>query len=174
MYHQSQCNFWPPPVRKYSYSLGDSGFSILRSTSVIHRQPPQTHGFNWPKQLSKLPTNRGLKFSRVCVDSPSEAETLEIKLRDGDIIVAYTDGFSDNVFQAEMLTICSRVARAGGSEDQQVQAMADRMVEYACQCMKNRNRVSPFEREAWRHGMDFPGGKLDDVTVIVGLVRETA
>jgi len=126
------------------------------------------------RQLSKLPTNRGLKFSRVCVDSPSEAETLEIKLRDGDIIVAYTDGFSDNVFQAEMLTICSRVARAGGSEDQQVQAMADRMVEYACQCMKNRNRVSPFEREAWRHGMDFPGGKLDDVTVIVGLVRETA
>lgn len=44
-----------------------------------------------------------------------------------------------------MSTICSLVARAGGSEDQQVQAMADRMVEYACLCMKNRNRVSPFE-----------------------------
>lgn len=50
------------------------------------------------------------------------------------------------MFPAELLTICSLVARAGGSEDQQVQAMADRMVEYALQCMKNRNRVSPFER----------------------------
>jgi len=97
-----------------------------------------------------------------------------MKLRDGDIIVAYTDGFSDNVFQNEMFTICSLVARAGGSEDQQAQAMADRMVEYASQCMKNRNRVSPFEREAARQGMYFRGGKLDDVTVIVALVRETA
>ena len=44
-----------------------------------------------------------------------------------------------------MLTICSLVARAGGSEDKQVQAMADRLVEYARQCMKDRNRVSPFE-----------------------------
>lgn len=44
-----------------------------------------------------------------------------------------------------MLTICSLVARAGGSEDKQVQAMADRLVEYARQCMKDRYRVSPFE-----------------------------
>ena len=46
-----------------------------------------------------------------------------------------------------MLTICSLVARAGGSEDKQVQAMADRLVEYARQCMKDRFRVSPFESE---------------------------
>jgi len=157
-----------------SANLGDSGFAILRSTSIIHRQLPQTHYFNCPKQLTKLPTNQGRKFSRACVDSPYEAETFEIKLRDGDIIVVYTDGFSDNVFQAEMLTICSLVARAGGSEDNQVQAMADRLVEYARQCMKVRNRVSPFEREAARHGMYFRGGKPDDVTVIVGLVRETS
>jgi len=157
-----------------SANLGDSGFAVLRSTSIIHQQLPLTHYFNCPKQLTKLPTNRGRKFSRACVDSPYEAETFEIKLRDGDIIVAYTDGFSDNVFQSEMLNICSLVARAGGSEDQQVQAMADRMVEYARQCMKNRNRVSPFEREASRQGMYFRGGKPDDVTVIVGLVRETS
>ena len=44
-----------------------------------------------------------------------------------------------------MLTICSLVARAGGSEDIQVQAMADRLVEYARFCMKDRKRVSPFQ-----------------------------
>lgn len=49
------------------------------------------------------------------------------------------------MFPVELLAICSLVSRAGGSEGQQVQAMADRMVEYARQCMKNRYRVSPFE-----------------------------
>jgi len=45
-----------------------------------------------------------------------------------------------------MVTICSLVARAGGTEDEQVQNMADRMVDYARQCMRSRTRVSPFER----------------------------
>lgn len=44
-----------------------------------------------------------------------------------------------------MVTICSLVARAGGTEDEQVQVMADRMVDYARQCMRSKNRVSPFE-----------------------------
>ncbi|KAJ3503497.1 hypothetical protein NLJ89_g8404 [Agrocybe chaxingu] len=157
-----------------SANLGDSGYSIIRSTSVIHRQRAQTHFFNCPKQLTKLPANAGRKFARACVDSPGEADTYETKLRDGDIVVAYTDGFSDNVFPSEMVTICSLVARAGGAEDQQVQNMADRMVEYARQCMKDKTRVSPFERDASRQGMYFRGGKPDDVTVIVGLIRETS
>jgi len=157
-----------------SANLGDSGFSIVRQTSILHRQNSQTHFFNCPKQLTKLPTNAGRRFARACVDSPSEAEIYEAKLRDGDIVVAYTDGFSDNVFPSEMATICSLVARGGMTEDEQVQAMADRMVEYSRLCMKSKTRVSPFEREASRQGMYFRGGKSDDVTVIVGLIRETS
>ncbi|CAA7271708.1 unnamed protein product [Cyclocybe aegerita] len=145
-----------------SANLGDSGYSIIRSTSVIHRQRAQTHFFNCPKQLTKLPANAGRKFARACVDSPGEADTYETKLRDGDIVVAYTDGFSDNVFPSEMVTICSLVARTGGTEDEQVQNMADRMVEYARQCMKSKTRVSPFERDASRQGMYFRGGKPDE------------
>ncbi|KAF5380829.1 hypothetical protein D9615_003946 [Tricholomella constricta] len=156
-----------------SANLGDSGFMIIRSNSILHRQPPQTHFFNCPKQLTKLPVNSSRKFSRACVDKPSEAETFRTKLGDGDIVVAYTDGLSDNVFASEIVTICSLVSRRGGTEDQQVQSIADRLVEYARQCMNKKARVSPFEREAARHGMFFRGGKPDDVTVIVGLVRET-
>lgn len=156
-----------------SANLGDSGFSIIRQTSIIHRQISQTHFFNCPRQLTKLPTKSGRRFARACVDSPSEADIYEAKLRDGDIVVAYTDGFSDNVFPSEMVTICSLVARGGRTEDEQVQDMADRMVEYSRLCMKSKTRVSPFEREASRQGMYFRGGKPDDVTVIVGLIRET-
>ena len=147
------------------------------------------------RQLTKLPTNAGRKFARACVDSPSEADIYEAKLRDGDIVIAYvcflwpnrgipflksilqTDGFSDNVFPSEMVTICSLVARGGRTEDEQVQDMADRMVEYSRLCMKSKTRVSPFESmsffplppdipnphflfsgEASREGMYFRGG----------------
>ncbi|KAK2466924.1 hypothetical protein APHAL10511_001182 [Amanita phalloides] len=155
-----------------SASLGDSGYAIIRNSSVIYRQRPQTHFFNCPKQLTKLPANAGPKFAGACIDLPSDAEEYETTLRDGDIIVAYTDGFSDNVFPSEMVSICSLVSRAGGTEDDQVQAMADRMVDFAQECMRSK-RVSPFERAAAREGMYFRGGKVDDVTIIVGLVRET-
>ncbi|KAF8228176.1 hypothetical protein L208DRAFT_1292865 [Tricholoma matsutake] len=157
-----------------SANLGDSGFVIIRSSTVLHKQQPQTHFFNCPKQLTKLPVNSRRRFSRACVDSPSEAETFRMNLRDGDIVIAYTDGLSDNVFSAEIITICALVGRHGGPEDWQVQAVADRLVDYSRQCMASKTRLSPFEKEAARQGMFFRGGKPDDVTVVVALVRETS
>lgn len=38
-----------------THSLGDSGFSIIRQTSIIHRQNSQTHFFNCPKLVSSHP-----------------------------------------------------------------------------------------------------------------------
>lgn len=32
-------------------SVGDSGFSIIRSSEVIYKQPPQTHHFNFPRYV---------------------------------------------------------------------------------------------------------------------------
>ncbi|KAJ4000794.1 phosphatase 2C-like domain-containing protein [Lentinula boryana] len=157
-----------------SANLGDSGYSIIRSSNVIYKEKIQTHFFNCPKQLTKLPANPGRKFARVCIDSPKEANNHSMKLRDGDIVVVYTDGFSDNVFPSEMLSICSLVGRKDVTEDEQVQSMADNLVLYARQCMMDRRRVSPFEREAAREGMFFRGGVSCSVTVLVALVRETS
>ena len=44
------------------------------------------------------------------------------------------------------------------AEDIEVQAMADRIVDYARMCMHNQKRISPFERAAAREGMYFRGG----------------
>ncbi|KAJ7833470.1 phosphatase 2C-like domain-containing protein [Mycena leptocephala] len=131
-------------------NLGDSGFSIIRSGSILYSQPVQTHFFNCPKQLTKLPPPSGKRFTRACVDSPREAETYRTQLCNGDIIVAYTDGLTDNVFPHEMAEICSSDtdadARAFHDDDAQVQFMADRLVMYARECMAAKSRVSPFER----------------------------
>ncbi|KAH0830559.1 phosphatase 2C-like domain-containing protein [Lanmaoa asiatica] len=139
-----------------SANLGDSGFLIIRSSSVIYREPVQTHYFNCPLQLTKYPESVG--FNKYYMDSPSAAAQYETKLRHGDIVVAYTDGLSDNVFPAELVAICSLIARAGGPEDEQVQSMADRIVQYAQVCMRDQKRVSPFERDAAREGMLYRGG----------------
>ena len=69
-----------------------------------------------------------------------------------------TDGLSDNVFPSEMVAICSLVSRQfqlkrrtitstgeseveGSAEDQEVQAMAERIVDYARMCMANQKNV---------------------------------
>ena len=55
----------------------------------------------------------------------------------------------------------------GSAEDQEVQAMAERIVDYARICMANTKRVSPFERAAAREGMYFRGGVSDALTFIM-------
>ncbi|VDB82957.1 unnamed protein product [Peniophora sp. CBMAI 1063] len=151
-------------------NLGDSGFLIIRSSSVYYRQRSQTHFFNCPKQLAKLPSFMGSTTGMT--DYAEAADEYETKLRDGDLVVLYTDGLSDNVFNSEITAICSLVARAGGPEEQQVQTMADRIVDYARSCMNNMSRVSPFEKAATKASQNWYGGKMDDVTVLVAMVRE--
>lgn len=152
-------------------NLGDSGFMIIRSSAVFHRQRARTHSFNYPKQLSKIPSVIK-KVSKEVRDLPDDADIYETKLRDGDLIIAYTDGLTDNVFNYEITSICSLIFRSGGSEDEQVQLISDRIIEYARACMNNARRISPFEKAAAMNGIRFTGGKLDDITLVVALVRE--
>ncbi|KAK6992276.1 protein phosphatase [Favolaschia claudopus] len=156
-----------------SANLGDSGFSIIRDGSILYSQPVQSHFFNCPKQLTKLPPPTGKRFTRACVDSPREAETYKTQLCNGGYnrCLCATDGLSDNVFPHEMggkyaLQIHFWASRTLLS----VQSMADRLVIYARECMAAKSRVSPFEP---RQGMFFPGDWGCSVTVIVALVRET-
>ncbi|KAH9997285.1 protein serine/threonine phosphatase 2C [Russula vinacea] len=137
-------------------NLGDSGFMIIRSSAVFHRQRAQTHFFNCPRQLAKIPSVAEL--SDAIMDLPDDADIYETKLRDGDLIIAYTDGLSDNVFNSEITSICSLVFRSGGSEDAQVELISDRIIEYARACMYNERRTSPFEKAASMHGKLFTGG----------------
>ncbi|KAH9043247.1 phosphatase 2C-like domain-containing protein [Lactarius pseudohatsudake] len=152
-------------------NLGDSGFMIIRCSSVFHRQRAQTHFFNCPKQLAKIPSVIR-RSSGAITDSPEDADVYETILRDGDLVIAYTDGLSDNVFNHEITSICTLVSRSGVSEEAQVKLISDRIIEYARGCMFNERRASPFQKAAAMNGTVFNGGKIDDITVAVALVRE--
>ncbi|KAJ7046777.1 protein serine/threonine phosphatase 2C [Mycena alexandri] len=159
-----------------SANLGDSGFCIVRSSAVFYSSPPQTHYFNCPRQLAKVQRIRGSGLSgRALGDSISDfstsAQTYSTRLRDGDIIIAFTDGVADNIFPAEILKLCTLVMNGSEPEAKKAQLLAKSLVYNSRVCMFN-DRVSPFELEARRHRKIYRGGKIDDVTVVVALVRE--
>ncbi|KAG8805454.1 hypothetical protein FS842_002845 [Serendipita sp. 407] len=125
-------------------NLGDSGFTIIRSNTPFYVQPPQTHYFNCPKQLSKIP--EFMKSDGSIVDHPSDADLYSINLQGGDIVIAYTDGLSDNLFPNDITAITSLVMRSNLDDFELAQTLADRLVLYATQCMWDKRRKSPFER----------------------------
>ncbi|KIY70893.1 protein serine/threonine phosphatase 2C [Cylindrobasidium torrendii FP15055 ss-10] len=157
-----------------SANLGDSGFYVIRSAAVHHKEPAQQHFFNCPLQLTKYPqqmqTKRG---SSSGTDTPEKSALREISLRHGDIVVACTDGLLDNVFAEEVLRIISLVRRTGLPDSEIALPIADNLVEYSRRCMFNQRRTSPFTVEAARHGLSYRGGKVDDVTAVVCVVEET-
>ena len=57
-------------------SLGDSGFFLIRSANLFYHQRPQTHGFNFPRQLSKFPNTR--RRDEYFVDQPGDADNVRI------------------------------------------------------------------------------------------------
>ncbi|SPO19759.1 related to PTC7 - type 2C protein phosphatase [Ustilago trichophora] len=178
-----------------SANLGDSGFVILRQGTgkqgVFHASPPQQLGFNTPLQLAKLPKEWMQEGS--ISNTPKDAAAWECTLQHGDLIIVGTDGLFDNVDakieipqfakfikekhhasyaarQAE-----SKVGEKGDSleEDKEfVQVLATNLVEYAKICQNSTTKQSPFEREAARYGIHFPGGKIDDVALVCCLVIE--
>ena len=83
-------------------SLGDSGYVIIRSNSIFYQSPSQTHCFNCPKSgyllyVSHCCTDGQHDILRQLAkgekafieDPPSHADTHEVKLRDGDIVIVY-------------------------------------------------------------------------------------
>lgn len=122
-----------------SANLGDSGFLILRtspsssssssstpaseaqsSSKVLYVSKPQTHGFNTPLQLSKLPPQ--YRFDGSIDSKPAHAEQKEHQLREGDVVLVATDGYWDNVSADETVQLVRFVSdkhRAGWKEQQQ-------------------------------------------------------
>lgn len=95
-----------------SLSLGDSGSILLRSAAVHHQTKPQTHAFNTPYQLSRIPDSilaqasifGGLHYQ----DLPHDADVEQLELRHGDILILATDGVWDNLTSSELLGIVTR------------------------------------------------------------------
>ncbi|KAF9170248.1 Protein phosphatase PTC7 [Mortierella sp. AD011] len=170
-------------------NLGDSAYLLIRDNKCIYESPSQQHFWNCPYQLTVLPPGYPGAGQHV-MDTPKDAAQTTHQLQDGDVIVLATDGFWDNVFTKEAIELVDRelgdiiqqskdrnkVANGEnltpyGSDSDivgRVRALSQRLTNTARRFSLDQKRVSPFSQGA-RHIRS--GGKVDDITVIVTLVR---
>lgn len=144
-------------------NVGDCGLRVIRKGQVVFTTCPQEHSFDCPYQLS----------SETSGQTYLDAAVSSVKLMEGDIIVMGSDGLFDNVYDRE---IVSTVA-----SNRDVTEAAKALARLARGYSMDLSYDSPYSSEARTKGIDVPdwkkllgmkltGGKLDDITVIVGKV----
>jgi protein phosphatase PTC7 len=162
-------------------NLGDSGALLLRPAPrrfqkgnllwprVVLRSVDQTHYFNCPYQASAD------DFGGIA----SHVDEISTSVREGDILVAATDGVLDNLFDEQIqLAIAQHLGELRAADASAVQEAIDAL---AARLAKEANAVglrqdekglrTPFAVAAAQEGYRLDGGKLDDVAVVCGLVR---
>jgi protein phosphatase PTC7 len=155
-------------------NLGDSGFLVCRKNGVggvkastgrfetVYRTSEQTHFFNCPYQIG---TNSN--------DGPEHADLVEFAVHPGDIVVIATDGIFDNLFDADIEEQINN--ELGGKQyvnltKDNMQNLANELAILGQLYGQDKTRHGPFSKSAKAYGYEFAGGKIDDVTVVVGLV----
>jgi len=145
-------------------NLGDSGLFVVRKGDVLFQTEPQQYEFNFPYQLGTGSDT-----------TPKDADVTILNVKEGDLIVMGTDGLFDNLFISEIQELIKK--NVGDEKDSKkileqmgssnlAQVIADQAKIFA----NSKTRLSPFSRMAKLYGLDFEGGKLDDITVVVSLV----
>lgn len=167
-------------------NLGDSGFMLLRGSpqgmEVVAKSREQQHGFNFPYQLSHWPPALAARIPPdVRPDSAADCEHYQLPVLAGDLVLLYTDGLSDNLFEHEILEVVERaLARdgedVGGAPPGSMALLVD-PERLACELVaaaKARSidplAAAPFSEACSRHGLRHQGGKQDDITVIAAWV----
>jgi len=163
-------------------NLGDSGAMILRPAwrnfrrggkqlwpRVVLRTQDQQHFFNCPYQADAE------TFDGV----GRQADTLSADVQDGDVFIAATDGVLDNLFDPALQTLVARSLPGLREKDPvaaqtAVDALAKAIAEQANAAGLREDDPelrTPFMVAAAQEGLQFAGGKLDDVAVVCGVVR---
>jgi protein phosphatase PTC7 len=145
--------------RLFGVNLGDSGVFIVRDRKILFRTKEQQHFFNCPYQLSSV-TSAGVNNG----DSIAMGQNIQQSLQVGDWIILATDGLFDNVFPKDIVSLVNQ-AKAS-------QELADQLGDLAADNSVDKERSSPFEGAARMAKVEWKGGKVDDVTVIVLRVKD--
>ncbi|KAF7732522.1 hypothetical protein EC973_003269 [Apophysomyces ossiformis] len=154
-------------------NLGDCGISVIRNNGYVFRSEEQQHSFNYPYQLGTQSRDR-----------PNHAQTFNVNVERNDIIIMGSDGLFDNLFDKEILTIVQSHVAAHtlpGSDGRSPrllnfnpQALADALASEAQAVSENQRHLdSPFQRKAMNEGLYYQGGKADDISVLVAIVRDS-
>lgn len=167
----------------YVTNLGDSQVMVIRPSTreMVYKSAEQWHWFDCPRQLG---TNSP--------DTPSACAVVdEVPIREGDVVLAMSDGVIDNLWAHEIVQkVCEslekwraaggvpaarrRLVLDGDSLDQDDSGMgyvAEELMEAAKEVAVDPFAESPFMEHAIEEGLASEGGKLDDISVVAALCR---
>jgi hypothetical protein len=155
-------------------SLGDSGFMLLRKAEdgmvIIARSSEQQHQWNMPFQLTRVPPSLKSRLpTNYRLDNAFDSELYNVVVRPGDLLLLYTDGFSDNLWERDILAVIGRMMGAAGSCLSPERVAKELVLAAQAKGADPRARV-PFTEGAESHGYKHRGGKDDDITVVAGWV----
>lgn len=139
--------------RLFGINLGDSGVRIVREGKCVFRTREQQHFFNCPYQLG-TDSEDGLAMG----------QNVQSKVRPGDWLIVATDGLFDNIDDKDICAICA--------EESEAMALAERLGDTASARGVDKSFNSPFMKNALKAGVEWQGGKADDITVVVAAITE--
>lgn len=146
----------------YSANLGDSGFMVVRNGKIVSKSREQVHYFNAPFQLTLPPEG----YQGFIGDKADMADKDEMAVKKGDIILLATDGVWDNLSEQQVLDQL-KALDAGKSN---VQEVCNALALTARRLAFDSKHNSPFAMKAREHGFLAPGGKPDDITLVLLLI----
>ncbi|KAL4915762.1 hypothetical protein BDW62DRAFT_212457 [Aspergillus aurantiobrunneus] len=163
----------------YVTNIGDCKVMVIRPNEerVIFRTQEQWHWFDCPMQLG---TNS--------VDTPRNNAVLSlVDLEEDDIVLALSDGVLDNLWEHEVLSITLEGLKKwehGRYDDKELDwappavLAEEKMIFLARELLKAALAVaqdpfaeSPYMEKAVEEGLAIQGGKMDDISVVVGACR---
>lgn len=151
-------------------NLGDSWCGLFRDYELIQETNFQTHNFNTPYQLAKIPPEiirqAELNGRKYIIDKPQYSDEYVWDLKKNDIIMFATDGVTDNVIPKDIELFLKDKFDDVKSPD--LSGISTSFVSEVVKVSKNPNFPSAFAQELSRlTGQKYLGGKEDDITVIV-------
>lgn len=162
----------------YVTNLGDSQVMVVRPSTneMIYKSTEQWHWFDCPRQLG---TNSP--------DTPEGCAVVdEVPIKEGDIVLAMSDGVIDNLWSHEIVENVSesvtnwqkgeshgRVVIRNGLEveDSGMGFVAEELKEAAKVIATDPFAESPYMERAIEEGLPSAGGKLDDISVVAAVCR---
>ncbi|CAG8534249.1 557_t:CDS:10, partial [Acaulospora morrowiae] len=102
---------------------------------------------------------------------PSDAYQASHQLQDGDVILLATDGFFDNVFAEEAVSIVNKELQDVASRDFEdlrthVRRLSRRLTDTARRYSMDPRRVSPFSQSAKKSGESRTGGNCCELEIL--------
>ncbi|RMZ79851.1 hypothetical protein DV737_g3261, partial [Chaetothyriales sp. CBS 132003] len=150
-------------------NLGDCAVMVVRpgKDELVYKTEEQWHWFDCPRQLG---TNSP--------DTPDANAVMDkVAIEEGDVVLVVSDGLTDNLWEPEIVARTTELMQKWRDGDHEARDgavyVARGLMEAAKEVALDPTGESPYMERALDEGLAISeGGKIDDISVVVGVCRK--